>query len=85
MLSSDFVPVLASIASEMRSEDWERLSADVADAPLHPALAEDEPRLAEIRSALVLTAPNLPDRIQPAWNALREKLVATQSDAMPGN
>ena len=75
-LRSHFIPVLASIAAQMRPEDWARLVEDATAAPLEPYLAVDQNRLDEVKSALEEHVSLLPERYQKGWLQIASRFTA---------
>ena len=76
-----FVPVLASIVAQMAREEWQRLSADVAEASLRPSLAADDAGRAELRSAFQAAAPEVPEGVRDRWEILAALFDASSAES----
>jgi len=78
LLQSHFVPVLASIVAQMRSEDWGELANVSVAAPVNPYIAVDQARLDEVRTALEGQVLSLPERHRAGWLCLVNKFSKAQ-------
>jgi hypothetical protein len=75
MLRSRFVPVLASVVAQMRSEDWAELVKTVVAAPVIPFLASGQAEVDEAKAALEAEVSSLPAGHQGGWLQLAGKLA----------
>lgn len=68
-----FAPILASIVTQMRPEDWAELVDLAAAAPVMLYLAVDQARLDEIRTALEGQIQSLPEGYRAGWLRMASK------------